>query len=101
MTERERSIKSNLKKAEAHQIEPHEYDEAPEWTKKDFAAAEIREGDKVIRRGRPPLDSPKRLVSLRLDRDLVEHFRKKGPGWQTRINTALRKAARLKAKKRT
>jgi uncharacterized protein (DUF4415 family) len=38
----------------------------------------------------------KRLVSLRLDPDVVEHFRATGPGWQGRINEALRKAARLK-----
>jgi uncharacterized protein (DUF4415 family) len=28
-------------------------------------------------------------VALRLDRDVVEHFRRGGPGWQTRINDAL------------
>jgi uncharacterized protein (DUF4415 family) len=38
----------------------------------------------------------KRLVSLRLDPDVVEHFRATGPGWQGRINEALRKAAWLK-----
>jgi uncharacterized protein (DUF4415 family) len=40
----------------------------------------------------------KNLVSLRLDPDVIEHFRKGGPGWQSRINEALRKAARLKRK---
>ncbi len=35
----------------------------------------------------------KELVSLRLDQDLVEHFQASGPGWQERINAALRKAA--------
>ncbi len=34
-------------------------------------------------------------VSLRLDRDVLEHFQKDGPGWQDRINQALRKAAGL------
>jgi uncharacterized protein (DUF4415 family) len=37
----------------------------------------------------------KRLVSLRLDPDVIEHFRAHGPGWQARINTTLRKAAGL------
>jgi uncharacterized protein (DUF4415 family) len=41
-------------------------------------------------RGRPPAASPKRLVSLRLDRDVIERFRATGPGWQTRINEVLR-----------
>jgi uncharacterized protein (DUF4415 family) len=33
------------------------------------------------------------LVSLRIDQDVLEHFREGGPGWQDRINEALRKAA--------
>ena len=37
----------------------------------------------------------KELVSLRLDRDVLEHFQEDGPGWQERINAALRKAAGL------
>lgn len=42
-------------------------------------------------RGRPRLEAPKRLVSLRLDPDVVERFRATGPGWQSRINEVLRK----------
>jgi uncharacterized protein (DUF4415 family) len=34
-------------------------------------------------------------VSLRIDRDVLEHFQKDGPGWQDRINQALRKASGL------
>jgi uncharacterized protein (DUF4415 family) len=34
-------------------------------------------------------------VSLRIDQDVLEHFRADGPGWQDRINAALRKAAGL------
>lgn len=41
----------------------------------------------------PALPGAKELVSLRLDRDLLEHFQQGGPGWQQRINAALRKAA--------
>ena len=37
----------------------------------------------------------KTLVSLRLDPDVIGHFRRSGPGWQSRINQALRKAAKL------
>ena len=47
------------------------------------------------RRGRQKTPT-KQLVSLRLDRDVIGHFRARGPGWQRRINEALRKAARLK-----
>ena len=35
----------------------------------------------------------KELVSLRIDQDVLEHFQADGPGWQDRINQALRKAA--------
>jgi uncharacterized protein (DUF4415 family) len=45
--------------------------------------------------GRPKLDRPKEALNIRLDADVVEHFRASGPGWQTRINAALRKAAGL------
>jgi uncharacterized protein (DUF4415 family) len=38
-------------------------------------------------------DNPKIQVSLRLDPDVVAHYRASGPGWHTRINDALREAA--------
>lgn len=37
----------------------------------------------------------KEMVSLRLDRAVLEHFQDDGPGWQDRINAALRTAAGL------
>jgi len=70
----------------------------PEWTKADFARAQ--QGDDIpahIRaafpktRGRPA-GSNKQLVSLRLDRDVLEKFRATGPGWQSRINEVLKAA---------
>ncbi|SFZ85366.1 Uncharacterized conserved protein, DUF4415 family [Devosia enhydra] len=42
--------------------------------------------------GRPPSADAKLAVSLRLDRDIVEAFKADGPGWQTRINAALRQS---------
>jgi uncharacterized protein (DUF4415 family) len=38
---------------------------------------------------------PKEAVSLRIDRDVLEFYQDDGPGWQDRINAALRKAAGL------
>ena len=35
----------------------------------------------------------KETVSLKLDRDVLARFQDEGPGWQERINEALRKAA--------
>ncbi len=46
-------------------------------------------------RGRPPAEDPKHAVSIRLDGDVIEHFKQAGPGWQSRINAALRKQAKL------
>jgi len=41
-----------------------------------------------------PLSPPgvKEMVSLRLDRDVLDFFQEDGPGWQDRINAALRTA---------
>jgi len=41
----------------------------------------------------PSLPGAKETVSLRIDRDVLDFFQEQGPGWQDRINTALRKAA--------
>jgi uncharacterized protein (DUF4415 family) len=41
---------------------------------------------------KPALPNAKELVSLRLDRDVLDHFQESGAGWQDRINAALRAA---------
>jgi len=41
----------------------------------------------------PAIPNAKELVSLRIDRDVLEHFQEAGPGWQEKINAALRKVA--------
>jgi len=38
------------------------------------------------------LPNAREQVTLRIDRDLLEHFQAGGPGWQDRLNTALREA---------
>lgn len=37
------------------------------------------------------LPGVKELVSLRIDRDVLDYFQEAGPGWQERINDALRR----------
>ncbi len=79
---------------------PADFDENPEWTEADFARA--RPADQVfppemaaqlVKRGRGrPRSSEKESVTLRIDRETLDRFRAGGPGWQTRINEALRKA---------
>ena len=56
----------------------------PEWQVK-FAQAQVK-------RGRPKAETPKVSTTIRLDADIVEHFRAGGPGWQSRLNDALRRA---------
>lgn len=58
----------------------------------DLAASIDRE---LARRGRPPVENPRRQVSIRLDPDVLAHYKSTGKGWQSRINDALRKAAGL------
>jgi uncharacterized protein (DUF4415 family) len=72
-------------------------DDAPEWTDDMIARAEIREGDRIIRRGRPPLgEKAKGVVTIRLDADVLESYRALGAGWQTQVNADLRRARKLK-----
>jgi uncharacterized protein (DUF4415 family) len=70
----------------------------PEWRAR-LAAAPLREGARIVRRGRPALAKPKQAVSLRLDPDVIAYFKAGGPGWQTRINERLRLMA-MAAKRR-
>lgn len=77
-----------------HDIKPAwvDPDDAPELTGEWFDAADFKIGDKLVRRGRPR-GSTKEQVSLRLDKEVIAKFKSGGPGWQSRMNAALRKAA--------
>lgn len=98
MSARKRNLGSDLRKVDRHRITPKEYEEAPEWTDEQWAKAVFEVGGKPARRGRPPLARPKEAVTLRIDADVLDYFRDDGPGWQTRINEALRRAARKPTK---
>jgi len=54
----------------------------------------LQEEFELRRKGK--LSRGKRLATVQLDQDVVDFFVKDGPGWQARINAALRKAAGLK-----
>lgn len=111
------SAKSRPKNLPRHIHWPSEEEEAaiqrgiaqdpdnPEWTKEDFKRARPAQDvlppgvyRELTKRRRGPQKAPtKVLVSLRLDRDVVEKLRATGEGWQTRANEMLRKAvARLR-----
>ena len=75
--------------------------DAPEATDADLAQARpfteaFPELANTMRKkvaGRPRSENPKIPVSIRLSPEVVAHFKADGPGWQTRIDEALRKAA--------
>ncbi|MDI4657038.1 BrnA antitoxin family protein [Xanthobacter autotrophicus] len=45
----------------------------------------------------PAIPSGREMVTLRIDREVLEHFQEGGPGWQDRINDALRKIVDAKS----
>ena len=53
----------------------------PDW----FAHARFETGIPA-----PPPAANKRPVTMRLDPDVIDHFKAQGRGWQTRINAVLR-----------
>jgi uncharacterized protein (DUF4415 family) len=67
----------------------------PEWTAEDFARARPPEDFPELaallknRGGRPRKETPKVPVTIRLDAEIVEHFKASGDGWQSRINATL------------
>lgn len=67
-------------------------DEAPEIVDRWVAEADLRRGGKLIRRGRPKLANPKRLLSLRLPPEVIAGWKASGPGWQTRMAEVLRRS---------
>lgn len=75
----------------------------PEWTAEDFARArplsDFPEIAAAFPRtpGRPKgsTTSTRQQVTLRLDREVLARLRATGPGWQTRVNEALRKVVGL------
>jgi len=98
-------MKKKLKSSKPTWDDP---DDGPLLTAAIVRHGQISKGGRIVRpasrvlvndkRGRPRLANPKQAIKLRLDADLLAHFRSTGPGWQTRINDTLRKAARLHAR---
>ena len=80
----------------------------PAWTDADFARAEpftqlpgtLRKKLTAVR-GRGPQKTPTKVrTALRLSPEVIEHFQAGGPGWQTRIDDALRATIRPSPPKR-
>ncbi|MEO9122343.1 MAG: BrnA antitoxin family protein [Burkholderiaceae bacterium] len=74
-------------------------DENPEWMESDvkravpFSALSSSLQRKLRRGQRGVQKAPTKVqTAVRYDPDVVEHFKAQGPGWQTRMNDALKKA---------
>ena len=67
-------------------------DDAPELTDAFFERADLYEGEKLVRRGRPPLATPRPTLNMRVDAEVLAHLRGLGRGWQTKVNALLREA---------
>jgi uncharacterized protein (DUF4415 family) len=71
----------------------------PEWTAEDFAKARpASELPPHILAAFPRTRGPQKAstkvpISIRLSPEVIEHFKAGGPGWQSRIDDALKKAA--------
>lgn len=93
----------NTKKAGYSKKDLRDVSDNPELTKADFARAKpfsevFPDLAASIRKGRGPNKSPtKKLVSLRLSPEVIEHFKATGSGWQSRIDETLRKVVKRKA----
>jgi uncharacterized protein (DUF4415 family) len=79
-------------------------DDLPDWTDEQLDRAQFSIGGNVIRQvtgtltkaGRSAQSAvAKRQLTLRIDPDVIARFREGGPGWQGRMNAALRKAVGL------
>lgn len=64
-------------------------EDAPELDDAWFAQADHYRGETLIRRGRPK-GAEKVSTTIRFDADILAAFKHAGPGWQTRMNQALR-----------
>jgi len=69
-------------------------DDAPELGREWFDKAALKVNGAPVKRPRGrPAGSDKEQVTLRIDSAVLQRFKAAGPGWQTRINDALRAAA--------
>ena len=77
-----RKSRTDWKRVDALKDRKIDFSDAPELTPEMFARGIVRRGLKPIAR--------KKLLTLRIDSDVVEWYRSQGSGYQTRINALLR-----------
>ena len=77
-----RKSRTNWKRVDALKDDRIDFSDRPELTPEMFARAVVRRGLKPVPR--------KEQLSIRVDSDVLEWYKKQGPGYQTRINALLR-----------
>ena len=82
-----RTLKSDLKRVDAHKVKPGEYKELPELTDVMLKRGAVK------RAGRPVATNPRRQVTIRIPESVLAAWKASGPGWQTRMAELLSKRA--------
>jgi len=77
-----RKSRTNWRRVDALKNDRIDFSDTPELTPEMFARAVVRRGLKPVPR--------KEQLTIRVDSDVLEWYRKQGPGYQTRINALLR-----------
>ena len=67
-------------------------EDVPELDQAWIEGADYYEGKKLVRRGRPKLEKPRKLLSIRLPQDVIASWKSSGPGWQTRMAAVLERS---------
>ena len=69
-----------------------ESDAVPEITEAWIDGADLHQGETLVRRGRPRLEHPRKVLSLRLPPAVIARWKATGPGWQTRMAKVLERS---------
>ena len=81
----DKQTNAKLKSSPRTWVDP---DDVPQITDDWIAAAELRDGKKAVRRGRP-VGSTKTPTTVWLGNEVLQAFRATVPRWQSRLNAAL------------
>jgi uncharacterized protein (DUF4415 family) len=84
--------RTDWKRVDALKDSKIDFSDTPELTPEMFARAVVRRGLQAVPR--------KAQLTIRIDRDVLEWYRKQGRGYQTRINNLLRAYMREREKRR-
>ncbi|MGA2610588.1 MAG: BrnA antitoxin family protein [Terriglobia bacterium] len=77
-----RKSRTNWKRVDALKDDRIDFSDTPELTPEMFARAVVRRGLKPVPR--------KEQLTIRVDSDVLEWYKRQGAGYQTRINALLR-----------